>query len=79
MKFDQNLACYETSLLLKQGYYNYTYLFVPEETEIPSQEIIDGNFYQTAHDYYVFVYVYDYNYGYDRLMGWSLVTTKGMF
>lgn len=79
LSYDERLGCYETSLLLKQGYYNYTYLFVPEETNIPSQMHVDGSFFQTSQDYYVFVYLYDYDFGYDRLLGMRKVTTKGMF
>ena len=79
LTYDEVMGCYETSLLLKQGYYNYTYLFVSEESRIPSQDAVDGNFYQTAQDYFVFVYLYDYDYGYDRLLGMRKVTTKGMF
>jgi len=77
--YDERMGCYETSLLLKQGYYNYTYLFVPEETKIPTQAAVDGDFFQTAQDYFVFVYLYDYNYGYDRLLGMRKISTKGMF
>jgi hypothetical protein len=79
LKYDESLGCYETSLFLKQGYYNYTYLFVPEETNVPSQVHVDGSFFQTSQDYYVFVYLYDYDFGYDRLLGMRKVTTKGMF
>ncbi|MCS5663980.1 MAG: DUF5103 domain-containing protein [Flavobacteriales bacterium] len=79
LTYDERMGCYETSLLLKQGYYNYTYLFVSEESRAPSQEAVDGNFYQTAQDYFVFVYLYDYDYGYDRLLGMRKITTKGMF
>lgn len=77
--YDERLGCYETSLLLKQGYYNYTYLFVSEETKIPSMEPVDGSFFQATQDYFVFVYLYDYYFGYDRLLGMRKVTTKGMF
>jgi hypothetical protein len=79
LNYDERMDCYETSLLLKQGYYNYTYLFVPEETQIPTQAAVDGNFYQTSQDYYIFVYLYDYDYGYDRLLGMRIITTKEMF
>ena len=79
MQFDVKQGVYQKTLLLKQGYYNYTYLFVPEETQIPTQAAVDGSFFQTAQDYYVFVYLYDYDYGYDRLLGMRKITTKGMF
>ncbi|GIR12531.1 MAG: hypothetical protein CM15mP23_11060 [Cryomorphaceae bacterium] len=53
LNYDERMGCYETSLLLKQGYYNYTYLFVPENTQLASQEAVDGDFYQTSQDYYI--------------------------
>jgi len=79
LNYDERMSCYETSLLLKQGYYNYTYLFIPEDTQLASQEAIDGHFYQTSQDYYIFVYLYDYDYGYDRLLGYRKISTRGMF
>tara|TARA_Y100000385_G_scaffold271276_1_gene311082 strand:+ start:1010 stop:2296 length:1287 start_codon:yes stop_codon:yes gene_type:complete len=79
LNYDSRLGCYETSLLLKQGYYNYTYLFLPEDSQSPSQVHVDGNFYQTSQNYLVFVYLYDYNFGYDRLLGMQMVSTRGMF
>jgi len=54
-------------------------LFVPENTQLASQEAVDGDFYQTSQDYYIFVYLYDYDYGYDRLLGYRKISTRGMF
>lgn len=79
LNYDERMGCYETSLLLKQGYYNYTYLFIPEATQLASQEAVDGHFHQTSQDYYIFVYLYDYDYGYDRLLGYRKISTRGMF
>ena len=79
LNYNADAECYETSLHLKQGYYNYTYLFVPEESQIPNQSMVDGDYYQTSQDYYVFVYLYDYDYGYDRLLGMRRVSSNGMF
>ena len=79
LNYDERMGCYETSLLLKQGYYNYTYLFIPEDTQLASQEAVDGHFHQTSQDYYIFVYLYDYDYGYDRLLGYRKISTRGMF
>jgi hypothetical protein len=79
LNYDTRLGCYETSLLLKQGYYNYTYLFLSDKAQISSQMPVDGSFYQTSQDYLVFVYVYDYDFGYDRLLGIQRLSSKGMF
>ena len=77
--YDAANACYETSMLLKQGYYNYTYVFVADKTEGINSVVVDGSFYQTGQDYHVFVYLYDYDYGYDRLLGVKKLTTRGVF
>ena len=77
--YDAANACYETSMLLKQGYYNYTYVFVADKTEGINSVEVDGSFYQTGQDYHVFVYLYDYDYGYDRLLGVKKLTTRGVF
>ena len=66
-------------MLLKQGYYNYTYVFVADKTEGINSVEVDGSFYQTGQDYHVFVYLYDYDYGYDRLLGVKKLTTRGVF
>ena len=79
LNYDERMGCYEPSLLLKQGYYNYTYLFITEDTQLASQEAVDGHFHQTSQDYYIFVYLYDYDYGYDRLLGYRKISTRGMF
>ncbi len=79
LKYDRRIGCYETSLLLKQGYYNYTYLFLSKENGRTIIENVDGDFYQTTQDYFIFVYLYDYNFGYDRLLGMQKLTTNGMF
>ena len=79
LNYDTRLGCYETSLLLKQGYYNYTYLFLSDKTQTSSQMPVDGNFHQTSQNYLIFVYVYDYDFGYDRLLGIQRLSSKGMF
>lgn len=76
MEYNELSACYETSLVLKQGYYNYTYMFVPKETSVMSQAPVDGSFYQTSQEYNVLVYLYDHDLGYDRLLGVAKVSTK---
>lgn len=79
MVYNLEKACYETSLFLKQGYYNYTYMYHNIENERISQADVEGSFYQASQDYFVFVYMYDYDYGYDRLLNFRKVTTRGMF
>ncbi len=61
---------YRKTYTLKQGYYNYSYLFVPHiEDAKASFEMFEGNFSQTSNQYRV--YVYQKNNGipsYDKLI-----------
>ncbi|MFV0364877.1 MAG: DUF5103 domain-containing protein [Mangrovibacterium sp.] len=61
---------YELSLLLKQAYYNYQYVYLPDGETQADETVIEGSFYETENDYQVFVYYRKQNSGrYDRLVG----------
>ena len=59
MGYNPETHQYEKSVLLKQGSYNYQYLFVP----------IEGNFFQTENEYSIYVYYCPMGARYDRLIG----------
>ena len=56
-------------MLLKQGSYNYQYLFVPKGESIGKASIIEGNKYETLNEYNVNVYHRVPGERYDRLIG----------
>ncbi|MCC8144827.1 MAG: DUF5103 domain-containing protein [Tannerellaceae bacterium] len=60
---------YVISLLMKQGYYNYQYLFVPVNGNTGSTTEIEGNYYQTQNRYTIMVYFRPIGERYDRLIG----------
>ncbi len=61
---------YELSLLLKQGYYNYEYVYIADDETIADETVIEGTSYETENDYQIFVYYRKQNSGrYDRLVG----------
>ncbi len=66
---------YEINLLLKQGYYNYSYA----TRKRPGQKIdltaINGNHYETENDYYIFVYYRDIRERFDRLVGMAVANS----
>ncbi len=64
---------YTTSLLLKQGYYNYQYIFVPNGTIKGSAAPFEGNYSETKNKYTMFVYYKDQGEYWDRLIGYSTV------
>lgn len=60
---------YEKIMLLKQGAYNYQYLFVPKGESIGKTSVIEGNRYETQNEYRVNVYHRIPGERYDRLIG----------
>ena len=68
---------YELFLPLKQGSYNYQYLFVKEGDSKGSTAQAEGNFHQTENEYAVYVYHRAFGERYDRLVGYNKEKHKG--
>lgn len=64
---------YETSLLLKQGAYNYQYLAVPSGSMRGLTSVVEGDFYPTVNEYAVKVYCRRPGERYDRLTAVTVV------
>jgi len=69
MTFNPDNLNYELALELKQGYYNYTYLYKYPKADYGSGERTDGNHSETENDYLILVYFKDQSYFSDRLIG----------
>ncbi len=67
MHYDPKSGYYYTTLLLKQGVYNYSYR-TPKNTGI-----IDGSFSETKNQYFIFVYYYDNALNYDKVIGYTVL------
>lgn len=68
MTFNSASGFYETSLILKQGFYSYKYVLVDANGAI-DEGAISGNYDQTENNYKVLVYYRDLGARYDRLVG----------
>lgn len=60
---------WEAALYLKQGYYNYQYVYVKNGTDTIDETYIEGNHWQTQNEYTVLIYLQDENGLYDKLVG----------
>jgi hypothetical protein len=69
MKWNYEAAGYELTLLLKQGYYNYQYVYVPEGAKKADSVNLEGTFFITENEYQIFAYYRDQSGRYDRLVG----------
>jgi hypothetical protein len=60
---------YEKTLLLKQGAYNYQYVFRPTKGGSTSTEPVEGSYWETENEYQIYVYYHPVGERYDRLIG----------
>ncbi|MBN1251457.1 MAG: DUF5103 domain-containing protein [Bacteroidales bacterium] len=78
LNYDFKEKKYKLKLLLKQGYYNYQYVFITED-EFYRDNLIrfsaEGNFFNTENDYYILLYHKDKIDGYDKLVGFKMINT----
>lgn len=60
---------YEAILYLKQGYYNYLFVFLEDGQDAGDATLIEGNHFETENDYTVYVYHRQEGSKYDELIG----------
>ncbi len=56
LSYDSNLHAYRKRMLMKQGYQEYQYLFLPEALERMTSLLTEGSHYQTSNDYQALIY-----------------------
>ncbi len=59
---------YECSLYVKQGYYNYTYVYVKDGQKAGDETLTEGNHWDTENDYAIYVYHRQRGTYYDQLV-----------
>jgi len=74
MEFNMNTKSYELPALLKQGYYNYQYRFVPDSGLI-DPSFIEGSFYETENDYLIFIYYHNFSDRHQQLIGFQVLNS----
>lgn len=86
MKYNFENKVYECNALLKQGYYNYEYVFLDTIgfTAEPTirgfdETLIEGSYYGTENNYKIFVYYRSTSNRYDQLIGYKeFVSTESL-
>ena len=68
MTYNETNQAYEATVLLKQGAYDYMYLWVPDGATIGQTAPAEGNFYETENEYQVYIYHRPFGGRYDRLV-----------
>jgi Domain of unknown function (DUF5103) len=78
MEFNAAKGVYEKALYLKQGYYNYSYVSLPDQPQrgVPAiPENAEGNYWGTENSYMVLVYFRPFGARADELVGFSQVNS----
>jgi hypothetical protein len=68
MNYDFQRKGYEKTLFVKQGYYNYLYVFKDNKTGKSDESLIEGNHWETENEYTIWVYYHPAGIQYDRLI-----------
>lgn len=76
MTYNRQTEAYEAVALLKQGYYNFNYLFVHDNEDVGTTAPTDGNFYETENEYIILVYHRPVGGRYDKLVGYRRMIFK---
>ncbi len=76
MDYNSQSGFYENTQLMKQGYYNYQYVFKPRGNGPTTTLFTEGNFYQTENMYYIYVYYRPFAARTDSLVGFFPIQYK---
>ncbi|MDR1346449.1 MAG: DUF5103 domain-containing protein [Bacteroidales bacterium] len=69
LTYNESSNYYETKLFLKQGYYNYQYVYVKSGSSRIDETYIEGSHWQTDNEYTVLIYLQEEGSSYDKLVG----------
>jgi len=79
MLFNEEKGVYEKTLFLKQGYYDYSYITVPQKREDDQPyftlENTEGNYWGTQNTYMILVYYRAFGSRADELIGYTTVSS----
>jgi hypothetical protein len=75
MDYDNTKGRFYTDLYLKQGVYDYEYIWVPKTTGLPDDTTFEGSYFETENDYQVLVYYRRTGARWDELVGYRLLNT----
>ena len=73
MQWQPQMKAYTMRMLVKQGYYSYQIVFVPAGKKEGLTSVVEGDFFESRNDYYIFLYQHTPADRFDRLIGATVV------
>ena len=77
--YDSEKSAYHARILLKQGYYNYMYVFLEDASAVIDETTVEGNHHETENDYTVLVYHRPTASRYDQLVGIKKINSVKLY
>jgi len=77
LHYNKEFDFWETELLLKQGVYNYQYVYLPYGSSEIDATYVEGSHFQTNNIYNIYVYYQEEGTSYDRLIGFQSCSISG--
>jgi len=75
LEFDPKNGVYECTAYLKQGYYNYQYIYLKDGKTEGETELSEASFFQARNIYTFYVYHAQMGSRYDRLIGHAIISS----
>ncbi len=72
MVYNPETKLYESTILLKQGFYDYQYVIYNKDSQTIDASFLEGSHLETENNYRVFVYYRGFSSRYDRLIGYQV-------
>jgi hypothetical protein len=69
LHYNEKRLGYECTLYLKQGFYNYEYVFLRDGTIVADETLVEGSHYETENEYMIYIYHRQQGTFYDKLIG----------
>ncbi len=69
LSYNYNRRGYEATLYLKQGYYNYQYVYLDNTSHAGDETLVEGMHYETDNEYTIYAYTREQGKMYDVLVG----------
>lgn len=76
MEYNYEKSCYEATLYLKQGFYNYEYVVWKDGQPTADETQIEGNHFETENEYTILAYFKAPGTNYDQLIGYTRLTRR---
>lgn len=79
MIYDSEKNAYRARILFKQGYYNYKYVFLQDNSSVADETVVEGSHQETENDYTILVYHRPIASRYDHLVGIKKINSVKLY